>query len=173
LAGLLFAVVAIARSPHARHVTIDLLCRIPAARRFLTLAASARMYRTLALLVQGGIALVPALRVVRGLLAADAVQRLDAAIESVSEGRAFSDAMQANGLSTVIADRFIRVGEKSGRLGDMLDRAADFHEEDLARTADRIGRVVGPLTMLFMGVVIGLVVVLMYLPIFQLADAIQ
>jgi general secretion pathway protein F len=160
-------------SQQLKSMGLDLLRRIPNIRRLLTTAEAARMYRTLALLVHGGIALVPALRIVRGLLSGDAAQRLDGAIKAVSEGRPFSESMKDAALSTVIADRFIRVGEQTGRLGDMLDRAAEFHEDDLGRTADRVGRVLGPVMMLVMGAVIGLVVVMMYLPIFQLADAIQ
>ena len=76
-------------------------------------------------------------------------------------------------LSTVVADRFFRVGEGSGKLAEMIDRAADFHEEEVARGADWLGRVVGPAMMLLMGTLIGLVVVLMYMPIFELAEAIQ
>jgi len=136
-------------------------------------AALARMYRTLALLIHGGIPVVHALRTVRGLLPADLLPRLDACQRAISEGRSFSESMNAHQLSTVVADRFFRVGERTGRLGEMIDRAADFHEDEIARAADWAGRVVGPLLMLVMGGVIGLVVVLMYLPIFQLSDALQ
>ena len=72
-----------------------------------------------------------------------------------------------------MAERFFRVGERTGRLAEMIDRAAEFHEEEVARAADWLGRVIGPVMMLVMGVVIGLVVVLMYMPIFQLTEMVQ
>jgi general secretion pathway protein F len=81
--------------------------------------------------------------------------------------------MADQGLSTVVADRFFRVGERTGSLAEMMDRAADFHEEEVSRRAEWLGRVIGPMMMLVMGVLIGLVVVLMYMPIFELADAVQ
>jgi general secretion pathway protein F len=67
----------------------------------------------------------------------------------------------------------LRVGERTGNMGDMMDRAAAFHDEEMARWADWLTRLLGPALMLIMGLVIGAIVVLMYLPIFQLADSIQ
>jgi general secretion pathway protein F len=127
----------------------------------------------LALLLNGGIPMIASLQVARGLLPVQLARRLDASQQAVSEGRSFSESMQSQGLSTAVADRFFRVGEGSGKLAEMIDRAADFHEGEVARGADWLGRVIGPFLMLIMGVVIGGVVVLMYMPIFSLAEAIQ
>lgn len=161
------------RSGWATRSAIALLRRSSRLRGVFDAAALARMYRTLALLVHGGIPLVHALGIVRGLLPAQLLARLDGCQRAVSEGRSFSDSMNAHQLSTVVADRFFRVGERTGRLAEMIDRAADFHEDEIARAADWAGRVIGPVLMLIMGGVIGVVVVLMYLPIFQLSDALQ
>jgi len=161
------------RDPRARAAGGRLLRHIPRVAPIIEAAEFSRLYRTLALLLHGGIPMVASLNVARGMLGAGLVARLDAARTAISEGRSFSDAMSAQGLSTPIADRFFRVGEGSGKLAEMIDRAADFHEEEVARGADLLGRVIGPFLMLVMGVVIGLVVVLMYMPIFSLAEAIQ
>lgn len=171
--GLGLACVWVVRSPAAQARASRLVRRLPQLREVLVAADLSRMYRTLALLLHGGIAMVPALQIVRGLLPAHMTTALDACRKAVSEGRPFSDCLREQGLSTVVADRFFRVGEQTGRLAEMIDRAAEFHEGEVARAADWAGRVVGPVLMLVMGVVIGLVVVLMYLPIFQLAEAIQ
>jgi general secretion pathway protein F len=147
--------------------------RIPRLREVLVAAEFSRLYRTLALLLHGGIPMVASLQVARGLLPLNLARRLDLAERAVSEGRSFSDSLREQGLSTAVADRFFRVGEGSGKLAEMIDRAADFHEEEVARGADWLGRVIGPFLMLIMGLVIGMVVVLMYMPIFSLAEAIQ
>lgn len=173
LVAMVAGTVAAARSGAVRSATRSLLQRIPRLREVLVAAEFSRLYRTLALLVHGGIPMVAALEITRGLLTGNWARRLDASRHSISEGRSFSASMQEQGLSTPVADRFFKVGEDSGKLAEMIDRAADFHEEEVARGADWLGRVIGPLMMLFMGVVIGLVVVLMYLPIFSLAEAIQ
>jgi general secretion pathway protein F len=167
------AAVAAARSVTMRALAHRLVYRIGPLRRMLTTVAFARMYRTLALLLHGGLAVVPALSIVRGLLPPVLQTQLDAVTRSVSEGRPFAATMLDHGLASPVADRFFRVGEQSGRLAEMIDRAAEFHEDEVHRAADWAGRVVGPVLMLLMGAVIGLIVVLMYLPIFQLADSIQ
>jgi general secretion pathway protein F len=145
----------------------------PAVRETLHAVQRARLYRTLALLLAGGLPVVPALALARGVLAGELAPRIDQARESIRQGRPFADSLAAAGLSDVVAERFMRVGERTGRLAEMIDRAADFHEEHIARRVDRLARLIGPLMMLAMGVLIGLVVVLMYLPIFQLAEALQ
>ncbi len=170
---LLAAILTAVRSARFRSALMRLLQRVPRLREVLAAAEFSRLYRTLALLVHGGIPMVAALQVARGMLPAHLARRLDASRVAISEGRSFSASMQEQGLSTPVADRFFRVGEGSGKLAEMIDRAADFHEEEVARGADRLGRVIGPVLMLIMGVVIGLVVVLMYMPIFSLAEAIQ
>ena len=173
LVALVAGIVAAARSDTIRGSILRLLQRIPRLREVLAAAEFSRLYRTLALLVHGGIPMVAALEVTRGLLTSNLSRRLDASRRAISEGRSFSASMQDQGLSTPVADRFFRVGEGSGKLAEMIDRAADFHEDEVARGADWLGRVIGPFLMLIMGVVIGLVVVLMYMPIFSLAEAIQ
>jgi general secretion pathway protein F len=173
LAGGAAGAVAAVRSPRARSWFMAGLQKVPRLREVLVAADFARLYRTLALLLHGGIPMVSALDSVRGLLPEHLARRLDACRRSVAEGRSFSESMREQALASVVGDRFFRVGEGNGRLAEMIDRAADFHEEQVARGADRLGRVVGPLMMLAMGVVIGVVVVLMYLPIFELAEAVQ
>jgi general secretion pathway protein F len=67
----------------------------------------------------------------------------------------------------------LRVGEQSGELAQMLTRTAEFHDEEIERLADWITRALTPLLMLAMGVLIGGIVVLMYLPIFQMMEQVQ
>lgn len=173
LAGLVAGGIAAIRSAVLRRAAGRALHAVPRLREILEAAQFSRLYRTLALLLHGGIPMLASLQVARGLLPAALARRLDGALQSVSEGRNFSDSMRQQGLSTTVADRFFRVGENSGKLAEMIDRAADFHEDEVARGADWLGRIIGPFLMLIMGFVIGLVVVLMYMPIFSLAEAIQ
>jgi general secretion pathway protein F len=173
LAAMFTAAFMLARSAGFRGTLIQTLQRVPRLRELLAAADFSRLYRTLALLIHGGIPMVTSLQIVRGLLPPHLAERLDACRQSVSEGRSFSDSMSEHGLSTVVAERFFRVGERSGKLAEMIDRAADFHDEEVARGADWIGRFVGPVMMLMMGTLIGFVVVMMYLPIFELAEAVQ
>lgn len=133
----------------------------------------ARFYRTLGMLLRGGLSIVPALDMVSGLLSPMLRPQLAKARATISEGVAISRAMEQNGLTTPVAQRMLRVGERAGNMGEMMERIAGFHDEEIARWAEWATRLFGPLLMLIIGVVIGLIVVLLYLPIFQLAESIS
>jgi general secretion pathway protein F len=76
-------------------------------------------------------------------------------------------------LTTPVAARMLRVGENSGDMPGMMDRIAVFHDEELARWVDWFTKLFEPLLMAAIGIVIGAIVVLMYLPIFELAGSLQ
>jgi general secretion pathway protein F len=149
------------------------LWRVPAVGERMRIFQLARLYRTLGMLLRGGIPAVPALEMAAGLLSPALRPRLAEATRCIREGQALSVAFDAQGLTTPVSARMLRVGERGGRLGEMMERAAAFHDDEIARWAEWATRLMGPLLMLAMGIVIGTVVVLMYLPIFQLAEAIQ
>jgi general secretion pathway protein F len=77
------------------------------------------------------------------------------------------------GLATPLSNRLLRAGEGSGQLAAMLTRVADFQEDEVTRDVERIARVAEPLLMLALGLLIGGVVLLLYLPIFDLAGGLQ
>ncbi len=152
---------------------VGLLWRIPAVGERMRVFQLTRMYRTLGMLLLGGIAIVPALEMVTGLLSAALQTRLLNVTKSIREGNNISQAFEVGGLTTAVAVRMLRVGERAGNMGEMMERIAAFHDEEMARWAEWATRLFGPLLMLLMGLMIGLIVVLMYLPIFQLTESIQ
>lgn len=134
----------------------------------------ARFYRTVGMLLSGGTPIVSALDMVSGLLLQPTLRRqLEQAGREIREGNAISRAMEHNGLTTPVAARMLRVGEGTGQMGTMMERIATFHEEELARWVDWFTRLFEPILMAVIGLVIGLIVVLMYMPIFELAGSIQ
>jgi general secretion pathway protein F len=147
--------------------------RIPAIGERLRVYHLARLYRTLGMLLRGGTPLVTALGMVSGLMPAAMRPQLAAGTQRIREGASISAAMEAAGLTTPVALRLLRVGEKSGEMAEMMDRVAAFHDEELARWIDLVTRLFEPLLMAILGVVIGVIVVLMYLPIFELAGSLQ
>lgn len=133
----------------------------------------ARFYRTLGMLLRGGMAVVPSMCMVSGLLRAGMRAQLDRATQSIRDGQAISVAMEAHGLVTPVALRMLRVGERTGQMGDMMEKIAEFHDEEMERWVDWFSRLLEPLLMAVIGVIIGTVVLLMYLPIFDLAGNIK
>jgi general secretion pathway protein F len=133
----------------------------------------AQLYRTTGMLVHGGIAAPRALQLGSELLGAADRPRLQRALVLIHEGRSVSDALTACGLADPVAASLLAVAERSGALADVLERIAEFHEAGLARAIDLTSRLVEPALMVLIGLVIGAIVVMMYLPIFDLASSLQ
>lgn len=150
-----------------------LIWRIPAIGRHLHVYQLARFYRTLGMLLQGGITLVTAMQMSSDMLEPSLRRRLLLATQQVKEGQPLSSSLEEQGLTTAVSTRMMRVGERSGDMGEMMERAAAFYDEEIARTVDWATRLFEPILMTIIGLVIGVIVVLMYMPIFELADAIQ
>src|SRR5437016_1709208 len=159
--------------PGFRAAVGRLSARIPMVGHQIELYQLARLYRTVGMLLRGGLPVVTAFEMTRGLLAAAARPQLAAATRAVSEGRSLTDALAAQGLTTPVAERMLRVGERSGNMGEMMERIAAFYDEELSRFVDVATRLIEPAMMTVIGLVIGLIVVLMYFPIFELAGSIR
>ena len=165
--------VRLALTPAARRWLGAKLWKIPAVGSRMRLYQLARFYRTLGMLLRGGTPVVAAIDMASGLLAPALRPGLARAREAIREGRAISEAMSQHGLVTPVALRMLRVGERSGRMDEMMERIASFLDEEIARWVDWFTRLFEPLLMALIGVAIGAVVVLMYLPVFELAGSIQ
>jgi len=149
------------------------LWRIPMLGEQMRVFQLARFYRTLGMLLAGGIPVLQAMGMAKGLLAAAFHQRLGMAATLIREGRAISDAMEAADLVTPVSLRMLRVGEKSGDMGRMMEHVAALHDEEIARWLEWFTRLFEPLLMIFIGLVIGGVVLMLYMPIFELAGSLQ
>jgi general secretion pathway protein F len=172
-AALIIAGVAVFRSPRFRSPLADALWRLPAVGERLKVYQLARFYRTIGMLVRGGMPLVAALEMGADLLHPLLRERLRAAHRAISEGGRLSLSMDQNGLTTPVALRMLAVGERGGDIGAMLEQIAAFHDEELARWVDWFTRLFEPILMALIGLVIGVIVILMYMPIFELAGNVQ
>ncbi|MBV6290262.1 type II secretion system F family protein [Pseudomonas aegrilactucae] len=161
------------RQPAVRRWLTRQLERLPALHRRLVMYELARFYRSLGILLQGGIPILTAMGMARGLLGTAASERLDQACERVREGLSLSAALQAGELVTPVSLRLLRAGEQSGNVGQMMERSADFYDEEISRWIEWFVRLFEPLLMTFIGLLIGVIVILMYMPIFELASSIH
>jgi general secretion pathway protein F len=149
------------------------LWRMPALGERMKVYQLARLYRTTAMLLRAGIPAVRALEMVRDLLAEHLRPQLLAAKKRIEQGHAMSAALGAAGLATPVAARMMLVGERSGDMGQMLAQIARFHDDEVARYVEWFTRAFEPILMAVLGLAIGGVVVLMYMPIFELAGSIR
>ena len=173
LGGLILLGVYALRLANVRTAIGDALWRLPALGERLKMYQLARFYRTIGMLLRGGTPLVAALDMGGELLHPMLRERLARASQAIREGRGVSQSMEANGLTTPVALRMLNVGEKSGNMGEMLEQIAAFHDEEMARWVDWFTRLFEPILMAIIGLVIGVIVILMYMPIFELAGNLQ
>jgi general secretion pathway protein F len=176
LAGTLMVLAALAyfvSRPASKQWLVLKLWQVPSIGGRLHVYQLARFYRSLGMLLRGGMPVVTSLRMVSDLLESSLRGRLLLATDGIREGHAMSRAMEQHGLTTPVALRMLRVGERTGRMGEMMERIASFCEDETARWVERFTKLFEPLLMVFIGLVIGLIVVLMYFPIFELAGSIQ
>jgi general secretion pathway protein F len=152
---------------------LSLLWRIPAIGERMRIYQLARFYKTLGMLLRGGIPITQALEMVSGLLQSHFLPKVNAAAKHIREGKTISGAMEMEGLTTAVGNRMLRVGERTGMMGDMMERIGNFHDEEIARWVEWTTKLIEPLLMAFIGIVIGGIIVLMYMPIFELAGSIN
>ena len=172
-AAVIAALITLLRRPEVRARLGALAWRLPGVGEPLRVFQLARFYRSLGMLLDGGIPIVAALDTVSPLLAAPLRPGAASAREAMRQGRSVSQALEAGGLTTPVALRLLRVGEESGGMGSMMERIARFHDETTARTVEWITRLFEPLLMVVIGLTVGGVIVLLYLPIFDLTGAFQ
>ncbi len=155
--------------PAGRAWMLDAVARLPWVAPKVDEFRMARFYRATSLLLSAGISLPRAMGMVFGLLGPHQRESLKQCRLAIEQGQSLSAALMAQGLASPVAESLIKVGERSGQLAEMLERTARFADEDFARWIDWASRLLEPILMTIMGLVIGTVVVLMYIPIFDLA----
>jgi general secretion pathway protein F len=173
VAGLVIVGVVAWRIVRERFTITDVLAHLPGVRSHAQNYELSRLYVTTGLLLQGGIPLVRALSMVQATVGARTRLRLTRAIPRVAAGEAFSAAMAGEDLAGPVAVRLFRAGEQAGNLGEMLVKTARFYDAEVTRFIDRFTRAAEPILMAAIGLVVGTIVVLLYMPIFELAGSLQ
>ena len=173
LAGVMVALAAAIASPAMRARLLEHVLDATWLRKRLRTYFLARWFRATGMLVEGGIPLAEALALSNGLLPRG-LQAGGVAVErAIRDGYGPTEAHVRAGMITPVAEQLMLAGERTGDLGGVLTRIAQFHEAEVARVLERTMRALEPIVMIFIGVGVGAVVVLMYMPIFELASAIQ
>ncbi|MEW8625469.1 MAG: type II secretion system F family protein [Candidatus Thiodiazotropha sp.] len=161
------------RSRKLRHAIDRLLLKVPVIGMVLNKSAIARFSRTLATMSAAGVPLVEALDSVAGatgnVVYSDAVLRMR---EDVATGQSLQLAMKQRNLFPNMVIQMVAIGEESGALDDMLNKVADFYEEQVDNAVDAMSSLMEPLIMVVLGTLVGGLVVAMYLPIFKMGAVI-
>lgn len=170
--GAVFALAALLlRTRQAKSALMRLFWRLPKLRDVGNLFVLARFYRTVGLLIEGGTPALQALELSERILPPAYARRLDLALQELRAGRSVAETLARHGLTTAVAERLLRVGEQSGDLGGMCERIAMFHDGTLDHAIEVFGKVFEPLLMLVVGGLVGAIVILLYMPIFEMAGS--
>jgi general secretion pathway protein F len=168
----LYELVRAARERRLQAVLAGLASRVPGIRDIVRAFGHSQFARSGAMLVRSGVPVIKALAMCRELLVGGDRPALDRALAAATAGAPLAAALHEHQLVDTLGLRVLRVAEQTGQLETALERLADVHDQALERTLDRVGRLIEPILMLGIGLVVGGIVVLMYLPIFQLAASI-
>ena len=135
---------------------------------------TAQLARTLATLLGGGIPLVNAIEIgVRSMSNRYLAAQLDGVRRRVQEGQSFAMALLEDGSFPDVAVKMVEVGEQTGALQEMLNSLADFYDEDIDTEMSRFITLVEPVLLVIMGVVIAVVVLALYMPLFELSSVVS
>ena len=158
------------RSTKFAHLIDRLSLRIPIIGVILEQAAIARFCRTLAITFAAGVPLVDALKIVSGATGNRVFDEAASRIrEDIAVGHQLQLAMQQTGIFPNMVIQMAAIGEESGSLDDMLIKVAEAYEEEVSNAVDALSSLLEPLIIVFVGIVVGGMVVAMYLPIFKMA----
>lgn len=134
---------------------------------FITKMVVARFCRTLATLLSGGVTAVEALQSAGPTSGSDLIKKaVDDAISDIEEGKSISDSLDKSGLFPPMVTGMIAIGEEAGTLPELLDKVAEFYEEDVETTSRNLGSIIEPIALIGIGGLVGAMLISLYLPIF-------
>lgn len=153
--------------------TLDaIFLKIPVFGDLIKRSAVARMSRTLSTLLKAGIRINDGIDITIGTMGNVIVDEyMIAAKEAILAGKPFSEPLKQANFFPVIVIQMVSIGEKTGNLDSMLEKVADFYEDEVEQTAEQLTAMLEPIVIVFLGGMIGTLVVAMFMPIFSMADA--
>lgn len=150
-----------------------LLLKLPVFGLLLKKIAVARFSRTLGTLISSGVPILDGLNIVSRTSGNKTIENaILNARASIREGETIAEPLNRGGIFPPMVIQMISVGESTGALDSMLSKIADFYEDEVDIAVANLTSLLEPFLMIFLGVVIGGVVISMYLPIFQMASAV-
>lgn len=177
IVAVLVALVALAviahRNGKLKIFLLRALGRFKFVQYYLRLYQLARIYQTMSMLLKGGYTLSDAIPLAQNLAFEKKLQdQILRARAVIQEGKRLSTAFAENGLTDSVTERLLQVGERSGNLARIMDIIAQTYRQEFTVFIDRATRVAEPLLLMAVGVMIGAIIILMYMPVFDLAGGI-
>jgi type IV pilus assembly protein PilC len=171
--GVPFAILQYYRTDEGRDTMDRLFFSVPVFGEVIQKSAIARLTRTLSTLLSSGVGLIEAIdisaKTAGNIVIEQALLRCKA---SVTEGRTFASPLSKEKVFPEMVVQMISIGEQSGTMDVMLGKIADFYEDEVETAVKAMTSLLEPLMMVFLGGIIAILVIAMYLPIFSMADVV-
>jgi type IV pilus assembly protein PilC len=169
MVGGVFAIRAYYKTEGGKSLIDALLLRLPVFGTLIRKVAVARFTRTLGTLVSSGVPILEGLRITARTAGNKVVEKaIEATRGSVTAGKTLAEPLKTSGVFPPMVTQMINVGEQTGALDSMLAKIADFYDDEVDTAVGALTALLEPMMIVFLGVVIGGMVVAMYLPIFKL-----
>ncbi len=160
------------RTERGRALFDDMMLKLPIMGILLRKVAVARFTRTMGTMLASGVAILEALDIVAKTSGNKTIENaLYSVRSSIAEGQTIADPLSRTGVFPPMVCQMIAVGESTGAVDAMMEKIADFYEEEVDQAVENLTAMIEPIMIVFLGIIIGGLVVSMYLPIFQLAGA--
>ena len=174
LFGLVFGIISLRRTEGGREAIDRVLLKMPVIGPVLRKIVVARFTRTLGTLLASGVPILDALDICARTSGNRVVQHgILRAKDKISEGHDMAGPLAESKVFPTMVVQMIGVGEQTGAMDQMLQKIADFYEEEVDTAVAGLTSLIEPIMMAFLGVVVGGLIIAMYLPIFKLAGNIQ
>ena len=174
IGGAIFAMRSYYRTENGKSTIDALLLRIPLFGPLIRKVAVARFTRTLGTLVQSGVPILEGLRITATTAGNKVVEKAVLQCRtSVTEGKTVAEPLKLCGVFPPMVTQMISVGEQTGALDAMLSKIADFYDDEVNTAVNTLTSLLEPIMIVFLGGVVGGLVVAMYLPIFKLVTLIK
>lgn len=162
------------KTAKGRMVIDGILLKMPILGDLLRKVAVARFSQNMSLLLASGVPILEGLAITAKTAGNKVIEKaiMDARI-SISEGKTVAEPLEKSGVFPPMVCQMVSVGENTGALDNMLKRVGDFYEEEVDNSVNNITALMEPMIMVFLGIVLGGLVISMYLPIFQLGSLIE
>ncbi len=161
------------KTSKGRLVVDAVMLKLPVFGILLRKVAVAKFTRTMGTMLGSGVAILDALDIVAKTSGNKVVENAIYSVRTgIAEGRTMADPLQASGVFPAMVCQMIAVGESTGALDAMLEKIADFYDEEVDQAVENLTAMIEPMMIVFLGVVVGGLIVAMYLPIFKLAGAV-
>lgn len=159
------AIILIMKSPPAHILWENTKLTMPMFGSFMTKMVVARFCRTFATLLAGGVTAVEAMKSAGPTAGSDKLAKaVKDAISDIEEGSPISNALEKSGLFPPMVTGMVAIGEESGALPELLDKVAEFFEEDVENTSRNLRAMIEPLALVFVGIVVGGMLIALYVP---------